>query len=1116
MNDIPQQDAGDALSAVAALVNAWKLQHDSPDTKLEDQIVNPYPGLRAFDPAESLLYFGRRGEDATLARRLESHNVVGVLGGSGSGKSSLVLAGLLPYLKRFQRIPGRGGRWYLARMRPGQAPVKALIEALWEFVCAPLFTQEFGSRALRETFGPLGVAELPDEADYASACKAALTGFLTSGDGTLDHDKLIRFANEGLQTLDAAANGGLQVGPANLLIVIDQFEELFRDKVDQAGAGAIVELVKKVHGLRERQGLFITLTMRSEEMHRCAEHEGLSDVIFASSVQIELLTKTADLRSVIIEPARRAFGSWGISYDRSSPTSPVEPDLVDFLVTQTQELSRTLAHKPDSLPLLQHALRVIWNSAVERWQRLTEDSSPTLSKDDFAWYGKESPFRACLDGCADKTRAEAVAVVTAKLGGDPASATTAANHLIDIAFASLARMDDNNRWVRSFASAAHIAKASIIEVAEDDSAAATTRHAIGRTLARDFRSLLGLLGLTLPARYKEIFQTTDEQDAKKDVVTAALNTFRRAGYLFENGGVYDVSHEALIRSWKYYQDLLKQARQTRDALYKADAELIRRAGEPRPNWASRMQNWWRGGRSRQAWEALHGINIVDLAKLFVPPRWLGKSWADAQLSMTPQPGATSSDRLARIEETYRLARRWKERDGLKPPREMTRRMLVSVLPLPVIAAVWLPWSMLKAEQQLREMLTYSGGLSQDDIERDPVKARRQLDLALIAGKKIATRPWNQNLASYIFGRGPVEETAFQILDQKSRTVFRYMPGRIADTPIPLPTSELSDVSCSRADKSGKEILSIAGLPLKYYAKLKGYSFLSPKPDQDDVPYMLFEQDDIVCASKNGELLLRIQPVSVIVHSLTLIAKTDGSSSLNIVGSPTVVAFYDATSTEAEGKFGRDVATYIWTSALNGGIKYFKGQSDPYKNVQAFVIPYQGKSIHIVNIAGGSYQPYVMEKTDCGTYFKECSPAPASATYGTRRFDNLKIEERPHTLEVSGVVPTQTDCKSDNEFCPQRLVLRRLGSATPVGRPAAAPALNSPKSSDQAATQAMPEVQKTNRMNLIYVGLPIVDAVADDRGRIILLDSAGNVLQYLVGSNAFSDSIMRAGPLFYSE
>src|ERR1700736_5565782 len=58
----------------------------------------PYPGLRSFDPQEGENFFGRERNVAAVQDRLAKSRMVVVLGGSGSGKSSLLRAGLLPYL----------------------------------------------------------------------------------------------------------------------------------------------------------------------------------------------------------------------------------------------------------------------------------------------------------------------------------------------------------------------------------------------------------------------------------------------------------------------------------------------------------------------------------------------------------------------------------------------------------------------------------------------------------------------------------------------------------------------------------------------------------------------------------------------------------------------------------------------------------------------------------------------------------------------------------------------------------------------------------------------------------------------------------------------------------
>jgi hypothetical protein len=1109
LNDTLQAEGADAAldteeSGVAGLVKAWRLAQDDPKAKSDYQIISPYPGLRSFDPAESLLYFGRKGEDEALAKRLESFNVVGVLGGSGSGKSSLVLAGLLPYLKRFQRIPERGGRWYLVQMRPGQDPVNALIDAVWNFVCAPLIDQQFGKRALAETF------DVSEQGDLAEACRAALTNLLTADASGLNHDNLMLFANEHLQKLDAVASGGLQVGPANLLIVIDQFEEIFRDKIEPQGPTAVAELIKKVHQT-PRQGLFITLTMRSEEMHRCAEYEGLSEVIFASSVQIELLRKTEDLRAAIIEPARRAFDSWGIPYVRSSTdTSPFRADLIDILVAETQQLSTTLPHKPDSLPLLQHALRVIWATALSRWQQWLktkpkDDWMPELTKDDFPWHERSSPFRACLDECADRTRNKALAEVAARLGSSNPSVMTAASYLIDMALASLARVDDNNRWVRSFASVSQIARESIVEVAEDDVDGGYAGY---------------LRGFLLPRR--RFRQLLEQKSEKEEVVAAALEAFVRAGYLFRKDGVYDVSHESLIRSWKYYQDVLRQARVTRDALHKADAVLTERDSKPRPGLARRISDWCRGGKSRQADEVLFGINREDLAKLFISPRWLGEHWAQAQLDAAAQhapvpPDLSPGERLARVESTFQLAQRWKEPDGYWPPLR-TMRNATFALPVFLLAAiVALPFLVYQSEKQLRDMLLASAGLSDEVIRNDPVGARNQLTSAVTAGKNIVERSLLLKIPNFLFSSipgylsksQPVEETAFQILDQKARTVFRYIPGRVAEGLIP--ENELIPVVCRKAERSSKGIVNVAGLSLQYYPELNGFSFYPPgKRFPQSMPFGL---DDIVCvAEDDGGLLMHIQTGNVLIYPLTIITKPDTTKSLQL-GAPTPVAFYDSQDDNAKAVFNQTVANYLATNALSIGIRYFKGGKAPHKNIQAFVIPYEGKSIYIANIAGATYQPHVMERGDCTLYFKDkCSLTAFPARYGTRPFENLTIDGRQYTLEVSPAFsnPDET-CQGDDEFCPQHLVLRRPGAISPFAQTKAARNLGGP-----TIVAAMLGEPSSSRMDFIYVGLPIVNAVADENGYVILLDTAGNVLQFTVGTNAFTSSMEQAGKFFFSQ
>jgi formylglycine-generating enzyme required for sulfatase activity len=92
---------------------------------LTEQVPCPYPGLIPYTEAHAGLFFGRDTEIRELLRRVPHLRLVMVIGPSGSGKSSLVLAGLVPELRR--REPGA---WLVRVIRPGAEPLQALRSGL--------------------------------------------------------------------------------------------------------------------------------------------------------------------------------------------------------------------------------------------------------------------------------------------------------------------------------------------------------------------------------------------------------------------------------------------------------------------------------------------------------------------------------------------------------------------------------------------------------------------------------------------------------------------------------------------------------------------------------------------------------------------------------------------------------------------------------------------------------------------------------------------------------------------------------------------------------------------------------------------------------------------------
>lgn len=99
----------------------------------------PYPGLRSFDDSDDWPFFGRQAEIDDLINRLRQQNYLFVIGPSGSGKSSLVRAGLVTSLRQQQ-----SGQWLVRQLRPGSTPITRLAEAFgsttttprWEMIVA--------------------------------------------------------------------------------------------------------------------------------------------------------------------------------------------------------------------------------------------------------------------------------------------------------------------------------------------------------------------------------------------------------------------------------------------------------------------------------------------------------------------------------------------------------------------------------------------------------------------------------------------------------------------------------------------------------------------------------------------------------------------------------------------------------------------------------------------------------------------------------------------------------------------------------------------------------------------------------------------------------------------
>ncbi|HST53284.1 MAG TPA: hypothetical protein VLJ61_14835 [Pyrinomonadaceae bacterium] len=285
---------------------------------------NPFPGLRPFDTDEYNLFFGRDGQSDELLARLGRTRFLAVVGTSGSGKSSLIRAGLVPALYG-GLMAQTGSAWRIAVMRPGSDPVGNLARAL--------------SRD-----DVIGSQEVDDDVQ-ATIIETTLR---RSTLGLVDAVRQARLASY-----------------ENVLVVVDQFEELFRFRSMREGgseddAAAFVKLLLEAPRQRD-VSLYVVLTMRSDFLGDCAQFWGLPEAINEGQYLIPRMTRD-ERRSAITGPALVA-------------DAEISAPLVNRLLNDAGD-------NPDQLPILQHALMRTW----DHWTAHRRDGD-TLGLEDYEAVG---------------------------------------------------------------------------------------------------------------------------------------------------------------------------------------------------------------------------------------------------------------------------------------------------------------------------------------------------------------------------------------------------------------------------------------------------------------------------------------------------------------------------------------------------------------------------------------------------------------------------------------------------------------------------------------------------------------------------------------------------------
>ena len=320
---------------------------DAGDTGEVVRLPNePYPGLRPFLNHESLLLLGRERQVREVIERLQQTQFVAVIGGSGSGKSSLVLAGVVPELRSFG-IPGAGDFWLPMVCTPGTNVSPVALQGTPP-VATPI------TRLARKFARLLRPAETPEE-EAARLVDIAAVFRQEAGFARL----IDTYADEMLVRTGPAAES------VRLLFVLDQFEELFHPT--NKGVEDARLMVERVidHFFNPHPRCFVVLTMRSEHLNDCAGYLELPDAINKSSYLVRRLDEQ-ELHEAIVGPAQRYLR---LLQRRGIHDAQPLPEAVEFDPRVVERLLRdvhAITHDPDHLPLLQHLLARLWEAAFAR------------------------------------------------------------------------------------------------------------------------------------------------------------------------------------------------------------------------------------------------------------------------------------------------------------------------------------------------------------------------------------------------------------------------------------------------------------------------------------------------------------------------------------------------------------------------------------------------------------------------------------------------------------------------------------------------------------------------------------------------------------------------------
>jgi hypothetical protein len=519
-----------------------------------DQIC-PYTGLRSFSEEESLYFKGREDDIDQASNQLQRNKFLMLTGASGDGKSSLIYAGIIPNA-RAGFLKSKYSHWCVADFRPERSPFQNLC------------------KSIARELDILNPAIVQSELNHGFS---ALVDLYKNSKRFLETNTVL------WQNADNKAKSLMKQDAANLIILVDQFEEFFTNPenylhgVPSKDASLVVNILLETAriALEEDLPIYVIFTMRSDYIGQCAAFRGLPEYIGFSQFFVPHLNR-AQLQQVIEEPAV-------LSGNRITRRL-------------TERLIHDLTEGVDQLPILQHALNQIWVAANQGHEDMdlihyamvggmSSEDLPTDQIERFEiWFGALQPeIKACyhapglqnvLDTHTNKLYANAARYYVEKTG-KPISAE-AAKSVIRTTFTCLTKIDQG----------------------------------------RAVRNRMTLYEITRILNIPEF----DEQ-----FVGAVINTFREPGNTFirpfisqekpetmviQSDQVLDITHESLIRNWQFLDQWAKEEFDSR-SVYVDFEQQLKRWVKSRKSGSFLLpigpltffENWYQKARPNEWWIA---------------------------------------------------------------------------------------------------------------------------------------------------------------------------------------------------------------------------------------------------------------------------------------------------------------------------------------------------------------------------------------------------------------------------------------------------------------------------------------------------------------------------------